>query len=410
MPPNRLREYRARYRLTQAEVAAEVQTHAMQRGDAVVPGLDRTAVSRHENGDKRPSPYYQELYCEIYGATRADLGFRVALPGEISHANDMDLNRRQFLVGTAGFLASAAVPAVPSRRLSSADIAELQQTLNGLYKLDNQQGGASVYALATRHFQRLRRLTERASYDHQAGLALRELVGHAAEHAGWLAFDADQHNDARGWWLEAMHWARLAQADAVGVSTMASMALQASVQQRPRETVDLSQTAQRTAKAMTPRLESVLLAREAWGHAASGDAPGAHDALRRACAHTEKRRDDDPPWLDFYGPADFAWHEHHIALALNDLAAAESAAREALELNDPVAYPRNHALYLVRLSDVLVQRGEVDEGVATVAEAVDVASHLDSARVRRGITDTARGLAAYDSKPNVREFLERVAA
>lgn len=76
----RLKEYRERYGLTQAEMVAEIHKRAQARGDAVVPGLDQTALSRHENGHKRPSPYYQALYCEVYGATPAELGFRPAMP------------------------------------------------------------------------------------------------------------------------------------------------------------------------------------------------------------------------------------------------------------------------------------------------------------------------------------------
>jgi hypothetical protein len=161
---------------------------------------------------------------------------------------------------------------------------------------------------------------------------------------------------------------------------------------------------------MTPRLRSVLLAREARGHAGWDDAASARDALRRAREHTETRHDDDPAWLDFYGPADFANHERDAAQMLGDSAAAEGSAREALKLNDPVAYPRNHAFYLVRLSQVLVKRRQIDESVAIATEAADAASHLDSARVTRGIADTARELAPFRSNPNVSDFLERVAA
>jgi transcriptional regulator with XRE-family HTH domain len=72
---NRLREYRERYGLTQDEAVAAIHRRALERGDPVVPGLDQTALSRHENGHKRPTPYYQALYCEVYGASPVELGF-----------------------------------------------------------------------------------------------------------------------------------------------------------------------------------------------------------------------------------------------------------------------------------------------------------------------------------------------
>jgi hypothetical protein len=69
-----LQAYRIRRGLTQTQVVAEIYKRAVGRGDGE-PGLDPCAVSRHENGHKRPSPYYQKLYCEVYEASPAELGF-----------------------------------------------------------------------------------------------------------------------------------------------------------------------------------------------------------------------------------------------------------------------------------------------------------------------------------------------
>lgn len=75
-----LKAYRLHHGLTQTQVVAEIYTRAVARGDKK-PGLDPCAVSRHENGHKRPSPYYQKLYCEIYEASSAELGFLPVHPG-----------------------------------------------------------------------------------------------------------------------------------------------------------------------------------------------------------------------------------------------------------------------------------------------------------------------------------------
>src|SRR4051812_8013674 len=69
-----LKAYRIRRGLTQTQVVAEIYKRAVGRGDEE-PGLDPCAVSRHENGHKRPSAYYQKLYCEVYEASPAELGF-----------------------------------------------------------------------------------------------------------------------------------------------------------------------------------------------------------------------------------------------------------------------------------------------------------------------------------------------
>ena len=152
----------------------------------------------------------------------------------------------------------------------------------------------------------------------------------------------------------------------------------------------------RAGRSATPRLKSLLLAREALGHAGTGDAAGAVAALRRARSLAERpRHDDDPIWLAFYGPADFASHERRVALALNDLATAEDRARTALALTDPIGYPRNHAQYLVRLADDLVQRRQIDEAVAIAKRATTAFAAMESPRVTHALHAVIQSLAPF---------------
>ena len=387
-----LKAYRLDRGMTQAQVVAKIHKRAVARGD-VQPGLCPVAVSRHENGHKTPSLYYQALYCEVYRATPVELGFRLALPGETSDPEDVD--RREFLVSTAGVLVTAALPSGPKRRLGQADVDELRESVIHLYKLGDQYGADAVYPLTVRTLQKLRGLIEHASYDQAIGQALQELGGQIAQHAGRLSFDAGRDDQAHHWWLEAMKWSRLTDADSVSPLAMASIALQASDQHRARETIDLAQTAQRIAgRSAPPRLKSLLLAREALGHAGTGDAQSARTALRRARTLADQPHADDPIWLSFYGPADFVSHERLIALTANDYAAAEDRARAALTLNDPVASPRNNVLYLTRLAEILVRRREIDESTALVTKATTAAIGLNSARVKRELQTVTQSLAA----------------
>jgi hypothetical protein len=405
---SRLREYRERYGLTQEEAVAAIQRHALARGDKVMPGLDQCGISRHENGHKRPGPYYQQLYCEVYGATPVELGFRLALPGETRNHEDVD--RREFLAGAAGLVATAALPSVPVCRVGNADVVHLRQSMVELYRMGHQHGGAgAVYPLAVRTFHRLRGFVERASYSPATGQALQELVGQAAGRAGETAFDAGEHDDARRWWLEALHWYRLSDSGSLAAITMAAMAVQASDHRRPREVIALATDARRAAgAAATPRLTSLLLAREALGHAGAGDATRARASLRRARGLVETRHDDDPYWLQWYAEADFTSNERHVALMLSDTVAAEESARAGLALGDPVEYPRNHALYMVGLADVLAQQRKIDESAAVASQAAAAAAELDSRRVARRLHAVARRLAPYRSEPAVGAFLAAV--
>lgn len=214
-------------------------------------------------------------------------------------------------------------------------------------------------------------------------------------------------HDASRWWGEALRWARLAESDSIGILVVTSMAGRTFDGGHEREAVDLSQPAMRMArKTATPRLTSLLLVREAVGHAKAGDRTNAQVMMSRASRLADHaRHDDDPAWLDFYGPSDFAHHEHRAALMLGDHTTGETIARTALPLGDPVAYPRSHAIDLVTLADVLAQRGEIDESAALGTQAAKVASNIDSHRMTVALRELAGRLAPYQDEPNVHEFL-----
>jgi hypothetical protein len=77
----------------------QARARASERASAVLPGLDQAALSRHENGHKRPGPRNRALYCDLYGADAAELGFRMALAEEKREHEDVDPISRRSLFG-----------------------------------------------------------------------------------------------------------------------------------------------------------------------------------------------------------------------------------------------------------------------------------------------------------------------
>ena len=264
----------------------------------------------------------------------------------IQPVSGTDAMRRREMVGA--LLGTAVGVLLPPEglaagpRLGAADVRRWHQTLGRLYELDDQYGGAGgVYDLTVRSLQRLRRSLQRSTFGGAIGNALHSIAGTLTDHAGWLAIDAGRQADARFWWLEALHYARLAEDNDVTTLVMASMSLQASTEGRPSEAVELAQAAQETVRSRpTPRLWSVLLAREARGHARTGDAHAAARTLQRATVQLDgEPHDDDPPWLEFWGEADLTCHEMFTATDIGDLAAAERAARIAVASADQTSIP-----------------------------------------------------------------------
>jgi hypothetical protein len=214
------------------------------------------------------------------------------------------------------------------------------------------------------------------SYTSEVGADIQRVTLAAMDQAGWLTYDAGFTQRARRWWLETCHLADLANVPEARASAMTTMALQ--VLDNPRsggEVISLVHTARGAAKELaTPALLSLLAAREAVGNAQAGDHAAAGSALAVAHKWLDRgRQGDEPFWLDFWGPANLAWHETRVALATRKGKAAETAARAALASSDVSSFPRNHVHYTVSLGSVLTQLGQLDEAISVTSSAVQQA-------------------------------------
>jgi hypothetical protein len=169
-----------------------------------------------------------------------------------------------------------------------------------------------------------------------------------------------------------------------------------------RETLDLVQAARLAAgNQPTPILLSLLAAREALGHARSGDRAAATSAViesRRWLDHG--RRGDEPFWLDFWGPADLALHEMMVALRTGQGNLAETAARRAVASVDAGAFPRNHTAYASHLGLILIRRRQLDEAITITSDAVQrVDAVRGSGRIVARLTRTVDLLGQQNYQP-----------
>jgi hypothetical protein len=213
------------------------------------------------------------------------------------------VNRFEFLVSTFGVGAGALVglESTEASRLGREDVTVWERNLSRLRELDDQYGGGGVYELGLRSLKRLRRVLHQGSYGLSTGDALHTLDGELTRHVGWLAFDAGRPAEARYWWLEAAHTARLIDDDQLFVATLRLMSRQACELDRAPEAIELAQAGQQAAKPWgTPRLQSLLLIREALGHARTGDGQATWQAFHQAGNLLGSgRHDEDPRWLAF---------------------------------------------------------------------------------------------------------------
>jgi hypothetical protein len=320
------------------------------------------------------------------------------------------VDRFEFLVSTFGAGAGSLVGSAESAdapQLGSENVESWRHNLSRLYELDAQYGGAGVYELALLSVQQLRRVLHRASYGPSTGEALHVVLGEVSSGAGWFAFDAGRQAEARHWWLEASHIARLVGNDRLFVDAASLLSRQATELGWPQEAIDLVEAAQQVAKPWaTPRLRSHLLSLEAFAHSRAGNEQATWHALHRAGKlFGSGFHDDDPSWLYFWDEADLRCCETRAALSLGQLPLAERSSRSALAAVRP-DYPRNCVSYLTYRVEVLVGQRNIEEAVFTAGQAVVGASEVSSARIDTRIAQVRKELARYANQPKVAEFLD----
>lgn len=337
-------------------------------------GYSQATISRLERGVSRAARDTAVLIdlANALGAPPAVLGV-ASLPDQQPILDNVD--RREFVGGAAGLAVAALLPqavATPGR-IDAADVTQCWSALRRLEELDAHQGGTAVCHLAGGVARRLQDALRQGSYLPSVGRDLQKVTAAAMDQAGWLACDAGWQDVARRWWLETCHFADVNEVPDVRVSALVTMALQASNAGDGRETVELVQAARKTMSRnqRNPLMLSLLAAREATGHAQVGDCGAAVSAVGQARQWLDHgRRGDEPFWLDFWGPADLAWHETRVALVTRQGKAVEIAARTALASADAASFPRNRTLYAAGLGSVLAQRGQLDEAISVTSEAI----------------------------------------
>jgi hypothetical protein len=321
------------------------------------------------------------------------------------------VRRREFL-GTAVALAAGGLTFPDTApRIGASEVERLRAEVRSLYQLDDRLGGGAVYERALTQLRVVRQLLETARYNSITGRRLQVVAGELTEHVGWLAFDAGRPATARRFFTEALYIADLSESANLKTLVLASMTLHAATCGSGREALDLAESAQRAARPVgTPKLSSLLAAREGLAHGRLGDAArggGALASAERLLAEGDDSEDED--WLAFWGPADLFGAVASVQLSLGVPAHAAHAGRVALASVDP-AYPRNEALYLASLAQALVALGDVDEGVTVASDALSRLGAITSARVRGRLRSLRGQLEAHSTVPAVRDCLDQLAS
>ncbi|WP_026219685.1 hypothetical protein [Embleya scabrispora] len=328
------------------------------------------------------------------------------------------VDRRAFLSDSIGAAAAVGLPAQALSRspaggtgaIGTTHLLELRAGLHVLFQLDAAYGGRDVRSLAVRHLSRVRRIINTGKYPDTIGRQLRLLSGEIAEHCGWLYYDADNQENAKRYWGEALTTATMLRDTNLEILVFSSMSLQACHEGRPRDGLDLARAAQdRATRLGSPILQSLIAAREARALSLLADDTSARRRMSEAMRLVDRNRRGrpSPEWAAFHGHAELDYAQGLLYTELGHHQAATGFLRAALA-HQEANYGRNRALYRLTLARGLIGAGEVDEGAAQAVGSLGDLEEVESGRVKRRLTEVVGALRAVDAV-SAREAAEELA-
>jgi transcriptional regulator with XRE-family HTH domain len=404
-PNNRLSGARLAAGLTQeqlAEVAnAEVETLTDHAG-----GMDADYISKLERGVHTwPNRGYRQALRRVLAVTTdADLGFysrrtQRATVGGVRASPAVegieDVNRQAFLRALAATVAGVAAgdpiaeaiarPAsgqVPTR-VGQAEVAQLNHAIEMFGGWQDLYGGGVCRDAIGGHVAWATQLLGAEATD-ATQVELHRTVGFLVDVAGWGAFDAGYHDDARKYFNLALHCAEQGNDWGLRANVLSDMARQAVYVGRPDDGLSLIELAQVRQDRQTPTVRAMLSTVRARALAKMGQADDCHAAVRTAEAHFANRApDNDPDWIAYFNEAHLYGDTGHAMLdvALGGQYIADTRARLHRAVTSYTAeQARSRAFAVGKLAILELAKGDAQAGVLHAQQALTADAPLRSAR------------------------------
>ncbi len=376
--------------------------------------VDRSTVQRWEAGRHAPWPYLWPRLAHLLGVTREQLQTLLADDAEPSSPTSQtvalaDMKRRTVIKwGAAASLGASAGAAV-----GMADVTRLHRAAARLHGLDQQHGGDTLWQAALAQAHDGVQLLEYGSYTDAVGRHLLTATGELQVCAGWLAYDAGQHDVARDCFVDALAISRQANDAQIETRALANLAAQSNALSRPREALRYAVGAEHAATGQdaTPWLAAIPQFRLAIGNSLTGNARDADHAITIARRVLERDGDTaNEEWSVFLSPFEVDGIEARCAMELGQPSRAERLFEQAIA-GYVKQCARNVVLYRVRLARARLDAGAVD-GAAEAAHAAldDLSGEVASWRVNSELDAVAQRLATYPDVDGVETFVARYQA
>ncbi len=407
--------------LTRQELAELVNAYIWDHHDKKRVELTSTYVGKLERGPIRwPSKLYREALRAILGVpTDAALGF-VNARRAVVRLEDVD--RKQFLHGATlgvGALGLAPVTALlegsePSPipvRVGATEIEQIRTAAQVFTSWDSAYGSGLAREAVLAQLRWSAGLLD-ATCPAPLRPELFSAVGGLANTAGYIAFDAHAHDEARRVFRFALGCAEQADDWHLRADVLGHMAGQATWTGRPDEGLILAEHALVHADRLTPT-------QRAMAYTAQGRALATMRRVRETLiaigtaddhfAHSSPA--NDPPFVAHW---DAAMHAGITGRALADLAptghsATEAASRlsAAIAGHSP-AFARSKVISQVTLASLTMITGDPVQAALIGTTALDQAESLRSRRTLDGLRELSRHAAAHQRIGEVADLRHRI--
>ncbi|OPF77849.1 hypothetical protein VT50_0220700 [Streptomyces antioxidans] len=409
---------RAEAKISYSKIAAECgikpeRVGALARGDGSVTTFEKIATIADA---LRIPGHMLGLAPRTWEATEQPPGYPAAPAGTTGTTRDGDsaVRRRGFFKASA--LAGLAVglpeltPLTTGHRIGRDIPDRLRQRTARLRRLDDVLGGGDTYRVYLGEYQATKAMMREAGYTQQTGRALLSVLAEQAQQAGWAAFDAGKHADARGLY-EASHQAATEAGDAaLAGNALAFLAYQRINGDRAAGVETAEQSCRTAGPGAPPGVRALLHERLAWAYAVAGRDSETERALSAAeAALSDGDGTPQPDWVAWVDRDELRIMTGRCWTELRHPLRAVPVLEDVLTRYDDT-HARDKSLYLSWLAESYLTAREVEQAATVAGRALDLSAGVASVRPRQRLEPTLRQFSVYRDLPAVAEVLERARA
>jgi hypothetical protein len=387
--------------------------------------LTANYIGKLEQGVIRwPGKVYREALRAVLGvSTDTALGFVNARRAVVKLA---DVNRKQFIhsglgagvgalvLGPLAALLEGSEPTPIPRRIGATEIDQIRTATQAFESWSGTYGGGLVRGAVMGQLRWSVGLLG-AICPERLRPELHSAVGYLAKTAGYMAVDANAHEEARRVYRFAVACAEQAKDWPLRAEALSSMAVQAIWTGQPDDGLTLAEQALVRADRLTPTGRAVLHVDRGRALAKMRRVNETLTAIGTADEHfAHFTPDNEPPVMAFYNA------ERHALLTGQALFDTAMLGRDPGEATDRFAAAvaaftgtddnRSRVICLTKLASLTMATGDPLQAAAIGHQALDIAGTIRSRRAAEELRELSRYAAAHQHLDEVAHLRHRIRA